>query len=459
LGLSNILSWPFIFMKDSKEDLIKLRTGVFIFVLCLFWLALFWFTLQNNYFAGFVVIIFWGVLQFTLESFSVKLKDGASSTVGFSSTFAAILLFGPLTAGIVALFQGITWQELANIKKINLFKLVFNTMQSTVSAIVSGLMYKALGGLIFLKAGSGFTFGNFPSQILPLIFAIGAYYLTNTLLVSLVIFLNDEVPIRKLWQSSFSWGNVNYIALGLLGIALAEVYHYEPFGVVLLIVPLIIAQRTFSNYMELENAYSSTVGALITAIEAKDPYTKGHSERVAELSVKIAKQLSLPANQIEDLRRIASLHDIGKIGIPKRILLKPDKLSDKEFKNIQEHPRIGARILKDVNFLQDLIPAVYYHHEKMDGSGYNSGLKGKNIPLFARIIALADSYDAMTSDRAYRKALTKEEVVDQLTANAGTQFDNSLVQAFLQIIDSETASETQQPRSRVSPRKPIEATT
>ncbi len=137
---------------------------------------------------------------------------------------------------------------------------------------------------------------------------------------------------------------------------------------------------------------------------------------------------------MESLGRIAALHDIGKIGVPKRILTKTEKLTDEEFSQIKEHPRIGARILKDVGFLKNLIPAVYYHHEKMDGSGYSSGLAGNNIPVFARIISIADSYDAMTSNRAYRKSLPKKEVIDQLIEHSGTQFDGNIVNALLGVI-------------------------
>ncbi len=420
--------------KESSNLTIKLGTKIFISTLSLAWLALFLSILRQGYNLSWIVVLFWGIFQFTLESLQVKLKKGATTSVTFATIFAAIILFGPLIAGTIALFQGVIWQDLFNRESPSSFRWLFNSMQHSISAITSGLAYQALGGIVFLNANSGFTLSNFASQILPLIGAIGVFYIVNTLFVSLAISINEKISITDLWKLSFSWGDLNYLALGFLGIIFAQIYYFEPLALILLFIPLAIARQTFLRYMQLEDAYSSTIAALIRAIETKDPYTKGHSERVASLSAQIGKHLKLGEKDIESLKRIASLHDIGKIGVPKRILIKPGKLSEDEFQMVKQHPRIGARILKDVSFLRDLIPAIYYHHEKIDGSGYNSGLIGNNIPLFARIIALADSYDAMTSDRGYRKALPKQQVIEQLQANAGTQFDKSVVQATLKIV-------------------------
>ena len=175
----------------------------------------------------------------------------------------------------------------------------------------------------------------------------------------------------------------------------------------------------------------STVKALAQAIEAKDPYTKGHSERVTEYSVLIAEALKLPADVVDKVRLAGLLHDIGKIGIHDNILLKPGKLTDDEFFEIQKHPEIGEEILKYIEDMREILPGIRNHHERLDGNGYPDGLDDHKIPLLGRIIAVADAFDAMTSDRPYRKALKVDKAVQELKEFSGSQFDAKLVNLFI----------------------------
>jgi putative nucleotidyltransferase with HDIG domain len=184
-----------------------------------------------------------------------------------------------------------------------------------------------------------------------------------------------------------------------------------------------------------------TVGSLVTAIEAKDSYTKGHSERVARYAESVARELGWSEDRVQTIRYAALLHDVGKIGIAKKILGKAGKLSEEEFKVVKDHPDLGARIIKEIQFLEDVIPAVIHHHESLDGSGYLEGLVGDSIPLEARIMAVADSYDAMTSARPYRPALNIETAAKELVACSGTQFDQNVVQALLKSLSLERAGE------------------
>lgn len=178
-----------------------------------------------------------------------------------------------------------------------------------------------------------------------------------------------------------------------------------------------------------------TISALVQALEAKDPYTRGHSERVAKYAEMIAREIKLPEDRIEILRYAALLHDIGKIGIARKVLNKPGRLNFEEFKRIQAHPRIGAGIIGDIDFLKDAIPAVYHHHEHLNGRGYSEGLKGDRIPLLARIMTVADSFDAMTSTRPYRPALSFEEAATELNECRNSQFDGRIVDAFINAMD------------------------
>lgn len=171
--------------------------------------------------------------------------------------------------------------------------------------------------------------------------------------------------------------------------------------------------------------------AIISTLEEKDPYTHGHSIRVAEYAVALADTIGLSEIEIREVELCALLHDIGKIGIPDNVLLKPARLTRAEFEIMKSHPVRSARILEKISALRNLIPGIEYHHERFDGLGYPEGLKGEAIPLYARIILIADTYDAMTSTRPYRLALTREVAFDELRKCSGTQFDPVLVDAFI----------------------------
>ncbi|GEM_PF-3237196 len=183
-------------------------------------------------------------------------------------------------------------------------------------------------------------------------------------------------------------------------------------------------------YKDLEQAYLSTVSALAAAIDAKDAYTHGHSSRVMEYAVLIAREMGLPEDEIERIKLAGLLHDIGKIGVRESILLKKGKLTDEEYEEIKKHPVLGANIINQVRFLESVVPYTYYHHERWDGKGYPEGLKGEEIPLGARILAVADTFDAMTSSRSYRKALPDSYALEEIKKNAGKQFDPKVVEAF-----------------------------
>ncbi|MFK7895879.1 MAG: HD domain-containing phosphohydrolase [Myxococcota bacterium] len=193
---------------------------------------------------------------------------------------------------------------------------------------------------------------------------------------------------------------------------------------------------------ELRTAYIQTIRALAEAIDAKDAYTRGHSERVAVYSSRIGRQMGLRKELIERTYFAGLLHDVGKIGIPDAIITKPDRLNHEEYEEIKRHPEIGAKILEPVEFLASVVPCVRHHHEWYDGctSGYPDRLAGDQIPLPSRVIVVADTVEAMTSDRPYRKALPIDKVVSELHKYSGTQFDPVVVDAFLKLLESEGES-------------------
>jgi len=183
-------------------------------------------------------------------------------------------------------------------------------------------------------------------------------------------------------------------------------------------------------YSGLQQSFSQTIQGFARALEAMDPYTAGHSDRVTLYAHLTAEEMGMPPTQIELIRQAGIMHDIGKLGCHANIN-KPGALTDEEFENVKLHPVFGKEILQPIEFLHPLIPAVYHHHERWDGKGYPDGLIGEKIPREARILSVADAYDAMTSDRAYRKALPHDAAIEELQRNAGTQFDPEAVQKFL----------------------------
>ena len=187
------------------------------------------------------------------------------------------------------------------------------------------------------------------------------------------------------------------------------------------------------TYEKLESAYLESIQTLRYTVEAKDTYTRGHSDRVAEYSALIGKYLNLPETDIENLRLGGLFHDVGKIGVPDTILQKGDKLTDNEYSQIKQHPNIGVHILSHAKIFKDILPIVEHHHEKYDGSGYPGKLSGENIPYLARITTIADSFDAMNSRRSYREPLSTEIIIREFEKCKGSQFDPEITDVFLDI--------------------------
>jgi adenylate cyclase len=201
-----------------------------------------------------------------------------------------------------------------------------------------------------------------------------------------------------------------------------------------------VAKRTIElkdAYGKMNKTFLDTIQSLALAIEAKDPYTKGHSERVSIFSVELAKKLKLSHKDEWNIQVAGILHDIGKIGIDEAILNKPGKLTPEEYEKVKKHPIISLKILEPIEFLDEIKPLILHHHEWYDGNGYPEGLSGNDIPLGSRILSVADTVEAMISNRAYRKALSIDKVINELKHFSGTQFDPTLANAFIQMLEQE----------------------
>ncbi len=198
-----------------------------------------------------------------------------------------------------------------------------------------------------------------------------------------------------------------------------------------------VFHENIARFEDLKDMFKGTLRALTAAIDAKDPYTRGHSERVAYLAARLAEKMGLDKPEVERVHTTGLVHDVGKIGVPGHVLSKPGRLTDEEFGLIKRHPSIGYEILKDIPALETMLPGVLHHHERWDGRGYPHGLAGEDIPMLGRILALADTFDAMSSTRSYRPALPRETVLNEIRDCAGTQFDPKLAPLFVELDLSE----------------------
>jgi HD-GYP domain-containing protein (c-di-GMP phosphodiesterase class II) len=196
---------------------------------------------------------------------------------------------------------------------------------------------------------------------------------------------------------------------------------------------LLISHLQHKN-RQLSEAYLETINIVMQAIEARDSYTRGHTERVTALAKLIGAKMKLSEEQLFNLEIGSLLHDVGMIGIPDNILQKPEPLKDADYARVKKHPEDGKKIIEPIGFLEQAIPTVLYHHERFDGSGYPENLRGERIPLAGRIIAVSDVFDALTNDRPYRERLTVEQAVQLINDEAGSKFDPVVVEAFLTVV-------------------------
>ena len=374
------------------------------------------------------VLIFFLFISTFAEFIPVDLPVGGVISIGFPIDFVLILVYGPALAMLITALGALIGETIERERSWD--KVLFNAAQYSLTAGISGIVYQQAGGVV--GAQNIFRF------ILPAAICALTYCIINITLFILVVSFAKNVRIKTIWRTSIKEMIPSYIAEAPMGFLMAIVYtEVGIVGILLFFLPLLLARRSFELYTKMRKVYLDTIRALAAAIDAKDPYTKGHSERVAETSVALAQELNLSDGDIENIEYTALLHDIGKIGIADNILGKNSSLTNEEYDKIKEHTVMGAKIIEPVDFLKNSYEAIYHHHERYAGGGYPDGIKEKDIPMLARIIAVADAYDAMGSDRPYRKKLNKDKILKELKDQSGKQFDPEVVKALISVLDRE----------------------
>lgn len=380
----------------------------------------------------FVHLLTFVMLAMASESLPVALPNGGYVTVSYAVFLSSLISF-PLGVTLPAMaLGGLLVFGKAGLEQ-PLYKRIFNASQYVVSLA-------AAHSVIGLWGHTVFQF-DLRSMLIYLM-AAAIFMLINITIVAIALGIIFNKSPWTIWLGNIRWSVPNFMALVPLGLLMALIYkNYGPLGLIMLFVPLLISRHSFQLYVDLRDNYLNTVEALVQALEAKDAYTSGHSARVVQLAVAMAEEIKMSEEKIEFLKYAAVLHDVGKIGVSELILNKKEKLLDPEWEAIRDHPVIGQNIIKNIKFMFDIGQVVRHHHERYDGKGYPDGLKGEEIPLESRIIGVADTYDAMTSDRSYRKGRTHEEAIEELQRVAGSQLDPILVDVFCKVVATELAKD------------------
>jgi hypothetical protein len=371
-----------------------------------------------------------------LESLHTRLRIAAKGSTSFIIQMASALLFGAWWAAVIAvgstlldeLARGSVW-----------IKRLFNISQRALAISLATLVYHSLGGGLppaYLNSSASLASQAVQRDLgLFFVFAI-VFFMVNSAAVSGAVALSSGRSYREVWSLN-TRGVLGYdLAASFVGVMVAWLYvrseqwlGFGSLGLLGVIVPIIAVRHVYGLYHKLEDSGQELLQVMVKAIEARDPYTSGHSVRVSEMSRAVAAELGLPARAIEEVETAALLHDVGKIHEEFAPLLRKEgRLTEEETALMQTHSEKSAALVGIISkfhgFVQD---SVRHHHERWDGEGYPDGVSGKNIPLGARIILIADTIDAMTTDRPYRKRLPLDTVMAELQKCKGTQFDPELV--------------------------------
>ncbi len=348
---------------------------------------------------------------------------GGKVTPSKSIVLSALVLFGPTVAAtleaISALFRGLVMRQ------SSVQKTLFNCAMLSTSAGVAGMVYHSLPWHDRLQS---------PLFVIPMLAALLCHSLINSVMLATILSLSVSQPIRSVYRRTMSWAQLVTMSDGPF--AAIVVLLYQQAGVWTLGLYLAVVMAIYHNvrlFQRMKEAHINSIAALTTALEADEPYTHGHSYRVSRYALRLGRSLHMSDADLEVLEYGGLLHDIGKIAITNDIICKPGRLTDEEFNTVKTHPTIGADIVEQIRFLRDAADLVRHHHERPDGKGYPHGLPEDEVSIGCHILNVCDAFDAMTSDRPYRAALTSERAMEELVRHRGTQFLPLVVDTALKL--------------------------
>lgn len=362
-------------------------------------------------------VAIFALLSLLAQLAPARLPQGYSFSVAFVLDLIVIALYGPpiaiVTRFTVTLLAGLFIKFLGR----------GDTFQNIFRSTAEGVMVVEMAGITYQVAGEATE---------AFLAATVVYFFTNTFFAAFYESSEKKEQVLSSWISVMRSLFIYFLVLSPLAYLLTSIIRdvsvqWKIFSVMLFFVPVLLVSHALRLYINIKQSYLNTVKTMVRAIEAKDPYMKGHSEHVAELTLAMAKEMGIREKELQKLEYVTLLHDAGKIGVSEEVLNKPGPLSGDEYKEVQKHSALSAEIISKINFLSNESEIVRHHHERYDGTGYPDGLAGEAIPLASRILAIADAYDAMITDRPFRPAKTHTEAIKEIEDLAGRQFDPSLV--------------------------------
>jgi diguanylate cyclase (GGDEF)-like protein/putative nucleotidyltransferase with HDIG domain len=369
----------------------------------------------------------------------------ASISISETFVFTAVLLYGPAAGTVLVALDGLVISFWIAKRHKEPHRVLFNMSAPAVSAWCSANLFFIVAGIAPLVERPAPIHRILPALIL---FAV-AYFTLNSWLITFIIALEKRLSPTKIWAGSFLWWSMNYFCGASVAILFVGFNRTIDLGYLGVILPLLlVVYATFKTSMgrvedadkhveQINRMYLSTIETLAMAIDAKDQVTHGHIRRVQAYAIGLAKSIGIRDHQLlKAIEAAALLHDMGKLAVPEYILNKPGKLTEAEFDKMKLHASIGADILSAIDFPYPVVPIVRHHHENWNGTGYPAGLKGTAIPIGARILSVVDCFDALTSDRPYRPALSDDEAIHILMERRGTMYDPLVVDTFIRVHQS-----------------------
>src|SRR5215471_16353705 len=392
--------------------------------------------------------------------------SGSTMSISYAVDFASLLLLGANETILVAATSAWSQCTFRVQSRTPVYRTLFNMASLVLTVKLAGLVYTWLGG------AAPDVFIQWTPLAKPLGFAAMAYFLINTALIATAIGLSAKQNIFRIWNENFLWSAPSYFVGALAAAAAAWVIQRGGYWTAgLTSMPVYLLYRTYKVYLgrvqdeqrhvqEVSDLHLATIEALALAIDAKDQTAQSHIRRVQVYAAGLARALGMSDNEIRGVKTAALLHDIGKLAVPEHILSKPGPLTQEEFQKIRIHPQVGAEIISGVPFPYPVAPLILSHHERWDGKGYPSSLKGDEIPLGARILSVVDYFDALMSERPYHRAMSFDAAIGLLRQESGKALDPRVVQTFIDMYPALAAeAEASQEPARKLTRVPTHAPT